>query len=83
MRLGAYLEHKGLSEATFAKMVGCSQPVINRARRGLVVPRIGTIRRIIDVTQGMVTEADLLAPALQRSEPKARGKKRNARAGVQ
>jgi len=79
MRLGAYLEHKGLSETAFARMVGVSQPVIHRTRRGLVVPRVDTIRRIIEVTQGMVTEADILAPALQRPTQTVRKRRVRAR----
>lgn len=63
MTLDEYLINAGVTEAAFAETVGCSQPAINRYRRGHRIPLEDEMRRIIAATEGRVTPNDFYGVA--------------------
>jgi len=64
MHLSDYMASAGLSDKKLAEKVGCSRPVISRARRGLTRPEWPTIVKIEKLSKGKVTANDFAASSL-------------------
>jgi DNA-binding XRE family transcriptional regulator len=60
MKLGQWMQTKGLTEAAFAAKVGVSQATINRIRRGVNFPAWPLAMAIAVVTEGRVKPNDFL-----------------------
>ncbi len=61
MRLKNYLELDGQSATKLAAAIPCSLSTITRAANGQCFPNRRVRRRIEEVTNGIVTSADMLA----------------------
>ena len=62
MRLVDYLKVNKLNRSQFAKIVGISPIHMSNICNGKKSPSLALTRRIIEVTKGQVTVADLLHP---------------------
>lgn len=62
MTLDAYLKKTGISEETFASLIGVSQAAVNRYRHGLRTPNRETMQKIASATRNKVTANDFFAP---------------------
>lgn len=58
MTLDSWLLAQRISEIEFGLKIGRTQASVNRYRRGLRIPDVGTMRKIVAVTQGAVTAND-------------------------
>lgn len=56
--LGSFLKEMGKTDEAFASEIGCSQPQINRLRRGKAFPSPEMVVKIHVATQGAVTVED-------------------------
>jgi DNA-binding transcriptional regulator YdaS (Cro superfamily) len=64
--LAAYLAAHRMSQATFARQLGVPSQHVNRWCKGIYVPRSETVKKIVTLTDGAVTERDLHAAYLLR-----------------
>jgi transcriptional regulator with XRE-family HTH domain len=58
MKLSAYLEQAGVTESEFAGAVGCSQPTVNKLKKGTGSPSLALALRIASATKGAVMPHD-------------------------
>ena len=58
MKLSAYLEQTGLSDAEFAALIGVNRSTVSRLRRTDQCPSRQTIAAIAKVTEGKVSADD-------------------------
>lgn len=58
MELVAYLKERGATDADFANAIGVDRSSVTRMRNGGQVPSADVMRRIADVTDGLVTPND-------------------------
>ncbi len=58
MKLRDFMMAREMSEAQFGRLLGIGQATINRYARGERIPRPEVMRRIVEVTDGMVGPAD-------------------------
>lgn len=63
MDLPAYLAERKITPTAFAAEIGVPPSTVHRIIRGERDPRGATIRKIVAGTSGMVTAAELIAPA--------------------
>lgn len=57
MKFDTYLERNHLTDAAFARVIGVSREAVRRYRGGRI-PTREIMRRIVDVTDGLVTPND-------------------------
>lgn len=60
MKLAAYLEKQGLSQAEFARIIGVEQPTVSRIVAGTRTPSTKLMLVIADRTKGKVKPNDFL-----------------------
>lgn len=60
MSLDQFLAENMLSREAFAKMVGVHPTTIYRVLAGRTIPKRNTLRKILELTSGHVTVAELL-----------------------
>lgn len=60
MKLSAWLEKTGIPVDEFADLIGVHRSTVNRFVRGFVFPRLETVEKIKEVTNGEVTAQDLI-----------------------
>lgn len=58
MKLDLYLSDNKVTEEAFAQLVGVTQPQVNKWRRGVSLPSVGTAAKIEQETRGLVSLAD-------------------------
>ncbi len=58
MQLATFMSEAGLSDAEIALKIGRDRATVSRYRRGKLVPDWPTIRRIKELSGGIVTERD-------------------------
>lgn len=66
MKLAAYLAQENLSPSQFADRLGVPASTVSRILQGEREPRLGTIAKIREATNGLVTANDFMEP---RPEP--------------
>lgn len=77
MKLGAWLDLTGTTEAAFAEKVGVSEAQINRIKHGVRMPSLDLAARIQAATDNAVTPNDFVSdpPARPRAKGRARGER--------
>jgi len=60
MQLSDWLAKKELTLEQFGELIGKSAPTVSRLARGIGSTDFETIRKIVNVTKGAVTERDLI-----------------------
>lgn len=63
MDLKTYMAQNGLTEAQMAKLIGRSQPVVNRLRNGVAKPSFEVMVALEKVTNGQVKPSDFVEAA--------------------
>lgn len=60
MKLGAWLDHKEMSDELFGQRIGVSRQAVHRYRNGERWPSRDVMAKIVMETAGMVTPDDFL-----------------------
>jgi transcriptional regulator with XRE-family HTH domain len=60
MTLDAWLTKHRMTQADFAKEVGSNIATISRVRRGIGIPRLDIVKKIVDYTKNEVSLDDLV-----------------------
>jgi transcriptional regulator with XRE-family HTH domain len=63
MHLKTFMELNGITEAQMAKLIGRSQPVVNRLRNGVAKPSFAVMIALEKVTNGQVKPSDFIEAA--------------------
>lgn len=58
MKLAAYLEQNGISDAAFARLIGVERQAVGRYRGGDRFPEKSVLHKIFEATGGRVTAND-------------------------
>lgn len=60
MTLSEFMKSRSLTDARFAELLDCSEGALRKWRYGERTPRSDQMRRIMEVTGGLVTPNDFL-----------------------
>ena len=58
MKLASYITANGLTDTTFAKLIGRTQSTVSRIRRGVAMPDHETALAVYQATNGAVSPND-------------------------
>lgn len=68
MTLAEYMAANGLDDDAMAEKIDKARVTVSRYRRGLEIPGTETVKKIVEVTAGVVTANELLGIQVEAAE---------------